>query len=105
MSESLRDEITRRGWWAIEHHGYIRDFSGRPPCRDARVGGFLLRHYQISDNSRNYFLIFRRRKSTGRLYLEFNSVPNRGRNPDYDEWQRIVHALRRHMLLDDLANV
>jgi len=111
--ESLREEITRRGWWVIKHHGHLRPNSPRLKCRDAVAGEFLLRLYLISGDggdyeplgSNNYFLVFTGLRD-GKKQIEFSSNPDRlSRDPDYDEWHRILNALRKKMVLDDLADV
>jgi len=102
----LREEITRRGWWILKHYGRDRPDSGNLRCIDAYVGEWRIRQYVMGDDHKqDYFMIFLLEGRDGRSQLEFDSVPNRGRNPDYDEWGRIIEAFRKLMVLEDLAEL
>ena len=102
--ESLAEEVCRRAKWVMRNHGQksaVNSFFS-----EVRVEEFELRDY-LDD------VTIYRFKRDGNRVMEFCTSwsagtgrnPATGRIPDQDELQRIVNALRRFMLLEDLADV
>ena len=96
----IREEINRRGWSILERDG--RRAGIAPFSRTARVGEFTL--HEMGNNTPAFY-VTRVRNSDGQRSVEYYSTPGLGRAPDYDEWSRILDAMRKVMILEDLSEV
>jgi len=102
-----QEEITDRGWWVLERYG-CRRAETNLKTREVCVEGYQFRHYMMGDGT-DYFLVFRPktpRAKNGRLvFWSENYAKHISRRPNYSEWEIILNALRRMMILEDLADV